>query len=199
MVRSGLKHRIPVHVVGGADFIAVAVHMEYHAPLTVIPEGLAVALLVGDLADLSLTVVAVGAHAAVGIPGTGDIARKVIGIAFLPAVCLADVLDASPCVQVIARLIAVAVYNTRDPSTAVIAVFLGGTPRLPASCGACLLLPAMRAVCIPDLLPVCLSGERRPSIGKIPVLLLHCAGTVCSGQKSAVHIITVPVLVFRVS
>ena len=124
MVRSGLKHRIPVHVVGGADFIAVAVHMEYHAPLTVIPEGLAVALLVGDLADLSLTVVAVGDHAAVGIPGTGDIARKVIGIAFLPAVCPADVLDASPCVQVIARLIAVAVYNTRDPSTAVIAVLL---------------------------------------------------------------------------
>ena len=140
--------------------------MEYHAPLTVIPEGLAVTLLVGDLADLSLTVVAVGDHAAVGIPGTGDIARKVIGIAFLPAVCLADVLDASPCVQVIAGLIAVAVYNTRDPSTAVIAVFLGGTPRLSASCGACL-LPAMRAVCIPDLLPVCLSGERQPSIGKI--------------------------------
>ena len=50
---------VPVHVVGGADFIAVAVHMEYHAPLTVIAEGLAVALLVGDLADLSLTVVAV--------------------------------------------------------------------------------------------------------------------------------------------
>ena len=36
----------------------------------------------------------------------------------------------------------------------IIAVFLGGTPRLPASCGACLLLPAMCAVCIPDLLPV---------------------------------------------
>ena len=97
--------------------------MEYHAPLTVIPEGLAVALLVGDLADLSLTVVAVGDHAAVGIPGTGDIARKVIGIAFLPAVCLADVLDASPCVQVIAGLIAVAVYNTRDP----LSIFLGIT------------------------------------------------------------------------
>ena len=79
-----LNHRIPVHVVGGADFIAVAVHMEYHAPLTVIPEGLAVALLVGDLADLSLTVVAVGDHSAVGIPGTSDIVRKVIIISTAP-------------------------------------------------------------------------------------------------------------------
>lgn len=50
----------------------------------VIPEGLAVALLVGDLADLSLTVVAVGDHAAVGIPGTGDIACKVIIISTAP-------------------------------------------------------------------------------------------------------------------
>ena len=132
--------------------------MEYHAPLTVIPEGLAVALLVGDLADLSLTVVAVGDHAAVGIPGTGDIARKVIGIAFLPAVCLADVLDASPCVQVIAGLIAVAVYNTCDPSTAVIAVLLYRFLFPAASCRADFRFPAMCAVCIPDLLPVCLKN-----------------------------------------